>query len=92
MHDLLSNPEKYEDGVAELVQELHSGAKSLDQLSEPEKDLLDRATIDFNSPNRRPEPLLPKSPPPAPPKAAKKKVKYTPGTDVNDLEPYWWLK
>jgi hypothetical protein len=53
LDDLLRRPKIYEEGVAELLQELVTGRKTLAGLSQSEMDLLDRATLDLNS-SRRP--------------------------------------
>jgi hypothetical protein len=92
LQDLLANPEKYEDGVASLVQELVASNRSLNDLSPAETELLDRATLDFSQPTRRREVT------PAPVQAQKTaapSVEYnTPQTapSLDGLEPYWWLK
>lgn len=48
LEDLVRRPEHYERGVAELLQELSSGQRTLDGLSTSELALLDRATVDWN--------------------------------------------
>jgi|SRR5688572_29259070 len=59
LDDLLRDPEKYEEGVAELLQSLVAGSKSLQRLSMEERDLLDRATLDLNrSSYKKPSPPL----------------------------------
>lgn len=66
-NDLLDDPEKYEEGVAQLLLLLIGGKKSLDQLTVEESHLLDRATLDFNIPtSHKPESLtvpIPTRPP-----------------------------
>jgi hypothetical protein len=62
-NDLLDNPGKYEAGVDQVVQRLVSGQASLDDLNEQERQLLDRATLDFSQPRRSEEPLSPKPAP-----------------------------
>jgi len=92
LQDLLANPEKYEDGVASLVQELAAGSRKLDDLAPAEVELLDRATVDFNQPTRRRE----VSPDPTPvQRTTEPDVEYTApkaAPSLNGLEPYWWLK
>lgn len=46
--DLLRDPEKYESGVSELLQQLILKQKQISSLSPEEMDLLDRATLDLN--------------------------------------------
>lgn len=48
--EVLEDPNRFEDGVVELVQQLVSGATSLDALTSMEKDLLDRAVLDWSRP------------------------------------------
>lgn len=92
--DLLEDPNRYEEGVSNLLQDLTSGQRSIDELSKTEMHLLDRAVLDFNQPKRpRPEPKL------APvPKTKKSRVKLPdekPPKVIGaprDMEPYWWLK
>lgn len=101
--DLLDCPTRYEPGVSELLQELLGGRKSYSSLDEESKDLLDRATIEFNQARRpRPEPI--KTQPK--PKAEESEdilelgekdflaVQEPTNPPVIDglLQPYWWLK
>lgn len=91
--DLLLNPNKYEEGVSELIQDLVSKRKTLERLDEREMQMLDRAVIDYNSPNRRPEQQL-RAP-------EKPKEKEEPDEEeiednkpiplIDGLRPYWWL-
>lgn len=48
LDDLVRRPEHYETGVAELLQELVTGQKTLAGLSDSETLLLDHATLDWN--------------------------------------------
>jgi hypothetical protein len=73
-----------------LLQDLTAGRRGYDDLSEADQQLLDRAVLDFSSPNRRPPEPVP-APPPSP---KKEKTRYhkavsspIPGKPV----PYWWL-
>lgn len=58
LEDLVRRPEHYETGVAELLQELSSGQKTLAGLSSSEMVLLDRATVDWNQ-SYSPQPSTP---------------------------------
>lgn len=93
LQDLLANPAKYESGVAELLQELHTSKRKLEDLTTAETELLDRATVDFTQPNRS----KPVQPPPVK-KTEPRPVRYNktepskPAPTVNGMEPYWWLK
>jgi hypothetical protein len=90
LQDLLVNPEKYEDGVASLVQELVSSNRGLDDLNSNEMELLDRATLDFSQVARRREVV-----PPSVQRAEAPKVERdtdTAAPSLNGMEPYWWLK
>jgi len=91
LQDLLANPEKYEDGVASLVQELVASNRNLDDLNLDETELLDRATLDFSQPSRRRE----VDPAPAPvQKTASPNVEYNTSRaapELDGVEPYWWL-
>jgi hypothetical protein len=46
--DLLEDPKRYEEGVAELLLLLITGRKKLSELNDMELNLLDRATIEFS--------------------------------------------
>lgn len=54
-HGLLESPESYESGVSELLQNLVSGRKKKEELTPTERDLLDRATVEFAA-GKRPRP------------------------------------
>lgn len=65
--DLLRDPKKYEDGVAELLQEMIQGSKTIGSLSSSEMRLLDRATLDLNrsssaKPSESSKPSTPEKP------------------------------
>ena len=57
--DLLRDPSKYEEGVAELLMSLVSGRRKLIDLSPTEMEALDRATLDFNRLSSLPKPDKP---------------------------------
>jgi hypothetical protein len=46
--DLLRSPEKYEEGVSDLLLGMVTGRRSLKDLSPEEMEVLDRATVDLN--------------------------------------------
>jgi len=93
--DLLDDPDKYEEGVSALVQDLVSGQKKLESLSGHEMDLLDRSVLDFSAPKRN-------KPAPAHVKVPEHKAAPKDEQDIHDspdiaLPPemanaYWWLK
>lgn len=58
--DFQEHPEKYGEEVHELLGQLTLGSKSLEQLSESERRLLNLATFDFYQavPKKAPEPLV----------------------------------
>jgi hypothetical protein len=96
LHDLLSDPSKYEEGVSNLVQDLASGQRSINDLEPHEMELLDRATIDFSQPRRSRQ-----EPKPAPPPAPKiEPPEFDELVEIGEpmkLPPklanaYWWLK
>lgn len=60
---VLDNPDVYEEGVAELLQEMVYKGRGLDELTEQERGLLDRAALDLAS-DKRPRPPAPKPHPP----------------------------
>jgi hypothetical protein len=90
LSDYLKSPEKYEQGVYELLLDLTGGRRKFQDLRPEEQNLLDRSVLDFSAPARKPEP----PPPPA--------VKQSPL--VREIEyhepeaiphpsgeiPYWW--
>jgi hypothetical protein len=92
--DLLDSPEKYEDGVSDLIQDLVSGQKRVEELNQEEASLLDRAVLDFS----RPTP--PRAPPPPVKVPQLKPRDHEPDTveeQRTELPPemanaYWWLK
>lgn len=91
LQDLLASPQKYEDGVATLVQDLVGGRRKLEEISPSEMELLDRATIDFTQPARQQKLVVP-------PLTRKKTTRGRSGyprsqkaPSLNGLEPYWWL-
>lgn len=46
-HGLLEAPERYEEGTDELLQQLVSGQKNRGELTPQERELLNRATLEF---------------------------------------------
>jgi len=55
-HGYLSDPEGFEEGTAELAQQLMTGRRSYGELDEAEKGLLDRAAVQLahaKSPRQR---------------------------------------
>ena len=96
LQDLLSNPAKYEPGVAELLQDLVAGRREHGALSTQQSELLDRAVIDFTQPNRRREVVPPPVVKPKPaPKVSEPLVEApepTPAPILSGMEPFWWLK
>lgn len=56
--DLLDNPEKYGEGVDELLQQLVQGQKKLEELNAQEMQLLNNAAVAFvQAPNRKAAPI-----------------------------------
>jgi len=53
--ELLEDPSRFDEGVAELLQEIITGTKKFSELSRTDRDLLNHATIDFAT-NKRPTP------------------------------------
>ncbi len=51
-HGLLETPESYESGVSELLQNLVSGRRNREELTQQERELLDRATVEFATAKR----------------------------------------
>jgi len=70
-YEILEDPERFEDGVSDLVQQLVAGARTLESLTRDEHNLLDRATLDWSTPRHRtpgsaePRPISRDSVPPA---------------------------
>lgn len=52
-YELLEDPSRFEEGVSDLIQQLVSGARSLESLSTDEMQLLDRAVVDWTRPRHR---------------------------------------
>lgn len=95
--DLLDHPEKFEDGVKELVEELVTKKR---ELSDRERDLLNRAVLDFLA-----KPKEKVAPKPIPKKAVEKlemdellteelaEIDDAPAapTATGELPAFWWL-
>lgn len=92
--DLLSNPDKYEDGVYSLLLPLVSGRRKLTDLAPDERQLLDHAVIDYSQARRTPrEPAAP-PPPPSREEPISEEIEYHEPSPFPQGEPgaYWWLK
>lgn len=92
--DLLDSPDKYEPGLADLVQDLVSGQKNLQSLTPMESELLDRSVIDFTRPKitkpaELPRPVVPKRAPE--PEADTLEAAETP-LPPGMADAYWWLR
>lgn len=95
--DVTSSPDKYNQQVLPLVHDLLQGHKALSAITDKERELLDRATLDFASyvPPKRPSTAPP--PPPARRRARDSEESGTPivGIDVPseaEVPAFWWLK
>lgn len=94
--DATENPGKYDEQTLGLLMQLVQGATKVRELTESERRLLDKATIDFASyvPPKPP----PRKEPPAPTRASSDKTPVSappiPGIDVpeTDTPAYWWLQ
>lgn len=98
---VLDNPDTYEDGVSELLQELVYKKRPVAELSLEERALLDRAAIDFASAKRprppprvKPRPSPVRSSLPAPARAAcgeEGSNDDRPPIEIPDAPPtFWW--
>jgi hypothetical protein len=93
--DALAHPERYDDHTRGFLDELAAGRK-LETLSKGEKELLDRAVMDFAA-------FRPPKPPPAPPTQSKKPAPPRERSEPLDervpqvempggtLPAYWWV-
>ena len=93
LQDLLSDPNKYEDGVYSLLLHLVSGQRKLADLSQDERNLLNRAVIDFSQARRaRPEPGTP--PPSSKEDPISEEIEYHEPSPFPAGAPdaYWWLR
>lgn len=87
-YDLLEHPEKYSDGVAEVLSGVISKGTSLKDLTDKELEVLNKATIEYaqTPPTKRKE---------ASAKAQSRETEITPAGEEesaeSDLPPYWWL-
>lgn len=95
--DLLDNPEKYEAGVDELLQELVHKRKRMDELSAQELQLLNRAVVAFmQAPARKPPPAPTRRAPPEPePEAFDLDEQGAPmpaEIDLPDAPSFWWQR
>jgi hypothetical protein len=98
-NDLLKNPDRYEDGVQELLSRLIMGAGT-SELEEEERALLSRATLQYVStdPPKPPRPEGKSTASKKPPRAkasepSPRKKRPRPGKDVpvTEMRPFWWL-
>ena len=94
--DATENPSKYDEQTVGLLMQLMQGAIKVRELTEAERRLLDKATIDFASyvsPKAAPKKV---PPPPAQTSSDKTPVTAppTPGIDVpeTDTPAFWWLQ
>lgn len=92
--DFISHPDKYEPEAAELIQLLVSGQREVDDLDPDERQVLDRATVDFSTPYRPKKDSLPTtpsrapdSPPPLPMEFEDDDIPLAP----NPMGAFWWL-
>lgn len=92
--DAEDSPEKYDPKVLVLLREILEQKKSVKSLSDVDRALLDRATLDFATF------IPPKKKETAPPPPTRPRVREVvsedpiPGVDVpvTDVPAYWWLK
>jgi hypothetical protein len=89
LEDLLRCPNKYEEDVFPLAQQLVTGSKQLSELTENERDMLDRAVIDFSRPNSAK--VVPVNTP-----TEVEQEKTAAGVEdeisaIDELDQYWWL-
>lgn len=95
LDDLLRDPEKYEAGVADLLQDLTSGRRQLQSLDTTEMAVLDRATLDFSRSSSKKQ--SESSPPPSPLKKQSSSFEEMEERDIPDDEgpdesvvPHWF--
>ena len=95
LQDLISDPDKYEDGVYSLLLPLVSGQRKLEELAPEERQLLDRAVIDFNQAERPQLKSKPEAPAPPPKKEPRERgIEYREPSPFPTGAPdaYWWLR
>jgi len=95
-NDMEEHEDKYQPEVVRLVHDFMEGRRKVESLSEGERSLLDRATLDFAT-----------YVPPKKTQSSERQVQHRhsreieprdadpiPGVDVpsNEAPPYWWLK
>lgn len=90
LQDLLESPNKYEEGVSTLLQDLVAGRRRLDELTDQEMLLLDRATVDFAQPARHNR-VIPPPHSPAPVAQRQEPVVEEAMPLIEGMQPYWWL-
>ena len=92
LEDVTASPEHYDSEVLEVLQRLANGAK-LEDITPHERELLDRATIDFAS--FRPQPKPKAAPTVAKARAVTQAPEDVPipGVDIPfGADPFWWDK
>lgn len=88
--DHLAHPDRYEDVVVKILEELVSRSRKVSDLSAEELELLHQATALFASEVTRPVPrTVPKRP--APKQTQEEEPEETSDDDLGALRPYWWL-
>lgn len=93
--DAEESGEKYNPQALPLIRDVAEGKKTLQSLSEPERTLLDQATLDFATyvppKQEQPRPVLKPRVESAP---AEEDADPTPGVDVpiTEARAYWWVR
>jgi hypothetical protein len=92
---IIDDPDRYEDGVSDLLVEVINGRQSLDTLSRQDKDLLNRSVVDFathtHTPRRREMQPAPRRVPPA----VRAAMQETPEEELEiptDVPTFWWSR
>lgn len=91
LSDYLKSPEKYEEGVYELLLDLTGGRRTFQDLRPEEQQLLDRSVLDFSTPAKRLAPPPPPAPEPESPKV--REIEYHEAKAIPHPSgeiPYWW--
>lgn len=92
LHDYLDNPERYgQPELYPLLQDLVTGTKSLDSLTDPEMRILDAATVDFSQAKTPRKEQAKQETAPTRPVYNEPKAVEQPDS-LKDAPAYWWLR
>lgn len=100
LQDAADHPERYDEVELLMLQELATGTRKLEGMTAAEREVLDRATLDYAAvrpPKDFKNAPIPKPPAPKKPKLLEADQEFADGreplveTAGSVMSPYWWL-